>query len=397
LPYQADTTKIPGYSFFDSYSHPDMGVSLALTSDVFSSLHFGMNKLRDAIGWDALWKNIVFHGGVVAGDLLFFFLPPGYLWMHESFHRAEMTHMGLRSHINFAYPTGAYTMADMGGNIYTYDLPRMIEAGIESEYLLVEKLQRNNFFYEQGMINESLYWMANFQAWIYAYQPFLRKTSLTMMVEGEKQEVSEDSTQWAYYLFNPEEYYTADSENNQVIGTSDLKGHEKAFLKNRVLWSLVNFASPMMFGVRSIPLGDSGLRGNFALRQLYTSFGTDLSVNLYFKKGAYNMAFAYHGYMNYEHYFLAVEAELVDFPVQIKPNFGLLFSPRVLLGAQPKNQEFMTGDPEFLGFLGCRVDFAVSRHFFPYIDLGVKTDGWVAGNEYLERTISFKAGISVRF
>jgi hypothetical protein len=37
-----------------------------------------------------------------------------------------------------------------------------------------------------------------------------------------------------------------------------------------------NLASPMMFGIRSIPLGkDSGLYGNFALRQFYTSFGTD--------------------------------------------------------------------------------------------------------------------------
>jgi hypothetical protein len=64
---------------------------------------------------------------------------------------------------------------------------------------------------------------------------------------------------------------------------------------------------------------------------------------------------------------------------------------------QPANQEFMTGDPEFLGLLGCRVDFAVSKHFFPYFDLSVKTGGWVAGNEYLEPNVSFKTGVSMRF
>jgi hypothetical protein len=109
------------------------------------------------------------------------------------------------------------------------------------------------------------------------------------------------------------------------------------------------------------------------------------------------MAFAYHSYMNYEHYFPAVEAELVDFPVQFTPKFGLLLSPRVLLGIQPRDQEFMTADPEFFALAGCRVDFALSKYVFPYLDLSAKTDGWVAGNEFLERNISVKAGVSMRF
>jgi hypothetical protein len=209
--------------------------------------------------------------------------------------------------------------------------------------------------------------------------PFQNDES-TMVVEGKEQEVS------------------ADSENYEVIGLSDLQDHEKIFLKKRVLWSLVNLASPMMFGIRSIPLGrDSGLYGNFALRQLYTSFGTDLSVNVYLKKGVFNMAFAYHNYINYEHYFPAIEAELVDFPVQFTPNFGLLLSPRILLGMQPRDQEFMTGAPEFFALAGCRVDFVISKYFFPYIELSVKTDGWVAGDEFLKRNASVKAGISIRF
>jgi hypothetical protein len=399
LPYQIDAAKIPGYNFFDSYTHPDMETSMAVTSGVYSSFHFGMNKLRDMIGRDAYWKRLVYYGGVGLGDFLLYMLPipTSYIWMHESFHRAGFTHMGLRSHINFAFPDGAYTINDSGGNIYTYDLPRAIEAGMESEYLLIEKMQKNNFFYDQGMFNEFLYWLANLQAWGYAYDPF-RREEMTMTVEGEEQEVSADSLQWAYSLFHPEDNITMDSENDEAIGLSDLKDHEKEFLKNRVLWSLVNFASPMMFGIRSIPLGrDSGLYGNFALRQFYTSFGTDLSVNVYLKKAPFNMAFAYHSYINYEHYFPAVEAELVDFPVQIAPKFGLLLSPRVLLGIQPRDQDFMTADPEFFALAGCRADFALGKYVFPYFDLSAKTDGWVAGNEFLERNISLKAGVSMRF
>ncbi|MDR1353231.1 MAG: hypothetical protein LBK05_08110 [Treponema sp.] len=397
MPYQIDAAKTLEYGFLESYTHPDMETSLAITSDLYSSFHFGMNKLRDAIGRNTFWKRLVYYGGVAVGDFLFYLLPvpTGYFWMHESFHRAGFTHMGLRSHINFAFPNGAYTMADTGGSIYKYDLPRTIEAGMESEFLLVEKMQKNNFFYDQGMFNEFLYWLANLQAWGYAYMPFQNDES-TMVVEGKEQEVSADSLQWAYYLFHPEEKYIADSENDEVIGISDLKDSEKEFLKNRVMWSLVNFASPMMFGIRSIPLG-AGFSGNFALRQFYTSFGTDISVNVYLKKAPFNLAFSYHSYINYEHYFPAIEAELVDFPVQFTPKFGLFISPRILLGMQPRNQEFMTGAPEFFALAGCRADFAVSRHFLPYLELSAKTDGWVAGNEFLERNISVKAGISVRF
>jgi hypothetical protein len=394
LPYQIDTAKIPDYNFFYSYTHPDMGASLAITSDMYSSFHFGMNKLQGVMGRDVFWKKLIYYGGVAAGDFLLFYLPTGYIWMHESFHRAGFTHMGVRSHINFAFPVGAYTMPDSDGDVYKYDYTRTIEAGMESEFLLVEKMQRNNFFYDQGMFNEFLYWLANLQAWGYAYMPF-QQEGKTMIVEGKEQEVSADSLQWAYYLFYEEDSST-ELEDDEVIGISDLKDSEKEFLKSRVMWSLVNFASPMMFGIRSLPLV-AGFSGNFALRQFYTSFGTDLSVNVYLKKAPFNLAFSYHSYINYEHYFPAIEAELIDFPVQFTPKFGLLLSPRVLLGMQPRNQEFMTGAPEFFALAGCRADFDVSRHFLPYLELSAKTDGWVAGNEFLERNVSVKAGISVRF
>jgi hypothetical protein len=396
LPYQIDAASIPGYNFFDSYTHPDMEASLAITGDVYSSFHFGMNKLRGVMGQDAYWKRFVYHVGVAVGDLLFYLLPipTGYFWMHESFHRAGLTHMGVRSHINFAFPAGAYTINDSGGDIYKYDLPRMIEAGMESEYLLIEKMQRNNFFYDQDMPNEFLYWLANLQAWGYAYNPFLQE-GMTMVVEGKEQEVSADSLQWAYFLFHPEENITMESEDDEAIGLSDLKDHEKEFLKNRVLWSLVNFASPMMFGIRSIPFG-AGFSGNFALRQFYTSFGTDLSVNVYLKKAPFNLAFSYHSYINYEHYFPAVEAALVDFPLRIG-GLGMYLSPRVLVGAQPKDQDFFTADPGFFGLIGFRADFALSRHFLPYIEFTAKTNGWVAGNELLEAAAGVGLGISARF
>jgi hypothetical protein len=130
---------------------------------------------------------------------------------------------------------------------------------------------------------------------------------------------------------------------------------------------------------------------------MYTSFGTDLSVNFYLKKAPFNIVFAYHNYINYENYSAAIEAEMIDFSIPLTPKFGLLLSPRIMIGAQPKNQEFKTSEVEFFGLMGARVDFAVSKHFLPYLDFTLKTDGWVAGNEFLEKNVGIKFGISARF
>jgi hypothetical protein len=68
-----------------------------------------------------------------------------------------------------------------------------------------------------------------------------------------------------------------------------------------------------------------------------------------------------------------------------------------MIGMQPEDSVFQTNSPAFFGLASCRVDFAVTKHFLPYIELIAKTDGWVAGNEFLEKNISFKIGLSARF
>jgi hypothetical protein len=108
------------------------------------------------------------------------------------------------------------------------------------------------------------------------------------------------------------------------------------------------------------------------------------------------MVFTWHNYMNYTSYYPALEAELRDFPLTIN-GFTTYLSPRLLIGIQPKDQVFKTGEAEFVGLIGLRADFAVSKHFLPYVELTAKTDGWVAGNEYLDRNVSCVLGVSARF
>ncbi|GHU84463.1 hypothetical protein FACS189473_1910 [Spirochaetia bacterium] len=158
LPYQIDAAKTLEYGFFESYTHPGMDASLNITNDMFSAFHFGMKKFKDIVGLDTPWKRYIYYTGTAAGDSLFFFLPPGYAWMHESFHRAVLTHSGVRSHIEYNLPQGAVTVPDSGSFLEVKNYIRTTAAGMEGEVLLVEKMQRNNFFYEQNMFHEFAYW-----------------------------------------------------------------------------------------------------------------------------------------------------------------------------------------------------------------------------------------------
>jgi hypothetical protein len=63
---------------------------------------------------------------------------------------------------------------------------------------------------------------------------------------------------------------------------------------------------------------------------------------------------------------------------------------------QPKNQSFFTKDSEFLGYAGCRLDW-ISNWVHPWFEVSAKTDGWLAGNEFLSSNLSLKMGLSARF
>jgi hypothetical protein len=152
----------------------------------------------------------------------------------------------------------------------------------------------------------------------------------------------------------------------------------------------------MMFGFRSIGIG-GGMSFNFAFRNYFNDFGTDTALNLYLKTAEHKFVFALHNYWNYEHYFPAIEIEMVDIPVYFGNDFFIYVSPRLIAGTQPRNQDFLTSSSEFFGLAAARVDFGVSRNFLPYVELIAKTDGWAAGSEFLEGALIAKAGLSARF
>ena len=390
FPHQKSAIDTVGRGFFGSYANPSMGQSLAISTSVYSAFHFGMKQFKDNSNMNVILKNGIYFTGLILGNYVLLYSPFGTTWLHEEYHRAMLTQHGVMSSnptYRFPFgkavlPIGGVTMEDFI-NMKEKGTPgfvRIYAAGIEGEYLLIDNLQRNNFFYNQKLPNEFLYWWSTITA------NFYFQAAANSKVGG----LLGDMGVWAYDLHNPEQTYRGDGSNIALAEDA------RSYLKKQSYWHFLNFASPMLFGIRSIPLGDSEFSGNFAMRHLLTSFGTAITAQFYLKNEVFNMAFAYHSYLNSSHYFPAVEVELIDYPVQLGM-LGMYLSPRIIFGMQPKDQDFRTNKPELLGLLGLRADFMTNSKFLPYIELTGKTNGWVAGNPYLNRGVNAGMGISARF
>jgi hypothetical protein len=82
---------------------------------------------------------------------------------------------------------------------------------------------------------------------------------------------------------------------------------------------------------------------------------------------------------------------MLDYPVKIK-NLTVFLSPKIMVGIQPKEQNFFTSEMEFFGLMGSRIDFQIHKNLLPYLEVTAKTNGWVAGNEFLKKDIGLKIG-----
>ena len=423
LPYQAHIMDSMGYGFFHTYGSPSMNQSLSLTIGIYSSMHYGLKKLNDSLDLAPAWKNIIYYGGTAAGIFGFAYIFPfGYPWMKQEFTRSILSRYGIESH-NGNYPIPGIMTTGFTDDQLSYlkaaapaDFVRLNISGAEGYVFFSERMSRNYFFYDLDDLSFAPALIAAFLNVGMVGPAIIQESGffdidaqfVEPMYKNDRGQTdrflnNNDAVNWVYELFRPNEPYAArgkhpsgDGSVARYIRFTQLTGEEKKYLLTQGWLGYLNFVSPLLYGFNSFGLDNSGFAGNFAMRHYLTSFGADIAAQVFLKKKPFNMAFTLHNYMNYKNYFPAVEAELIDYPLTIgKGEFYL--SPRVLIGMQPRGQEFKIGSPEFLGLFGLRVDFMAHKNIFPYIDFTVKTNGWVAGNEYLERNASVRLGVSLRF
>jgi hypothetical protein len=431
LPYQIDAAKTVNNgqatlgSFFKGYANPSMHQSVSLSTDLYTGLHYGIDCLfstRDKVPTKkmGLGKLLLYIVTLESSDFIAMSAPGFSGWTHEEYHRAVMT----RYHVNSfddmnKFPIGSETVSVShvtDEDLIRFksespaDFNRMHVAGIEGEYLMVDKLQRNNFYYHQNLMHEMVYLLSTLNSIMYVQMcsipeqtnPMTESFNAIETTIAQRDFTGLDFAGWAYDLFKPNEPYTERGIHplgngiDRYIKTSDLTSEELSYLKKQGNLQWLNCLSPMLIGFRSIKLTKNGLYGNFAVRNYLTSFGNELSCNVYLKNNDYNFFVAYHHAQNYEHAFPSIETQLIDY----KKNLGastLYFSPRLLIGLQPKDQGFKTSKASLLGLAECKLELITKGFIHPYIEVSAKTSGWVAGNEFLSSNISGRIGIVSRF
>lgn len=152
--------------------------------------------------------------------------------------------------------------------------------------------------------------------------------------------------------------------------------------------------SPHLFGFPKIKLKSSekgDYFGSFAVRNLLTPFGNDISLDIFYQTPKNNFFFALHNYNNLNSSFFGIEGSIIDKPYL---DNRLLFSGRSMIWTQPKNHSFTTDKASLGGMVSIRVTYKTG-HWLPYLEIEGKTNGWVMGNVFLEDNISIRCGINL--
>jgi hypothetical protein len=426
LPFQSDAAKTAGGdltpgSFFRGYANPGMHLSLDLSTDLYTGVHYGLSRLfhdekRDKWGFG---RNFLYFFTIGTADFILTYAPTGEGWEHEEYHRAVMSRFQVSSFDDMnRFPIGSELISVshiLDADLIRFkaespaDFVRMQSAGIEGEFLLIDKLQRNNFFYNQRIPNGVLYWIGAVNSMMYVQTCSIPESVDPMTDEMNEKETrievrdftGMDFTGWTRDLFRPEEAYSTRGIHPSGNGidrytkTTDLTPDELSYLRRQGKLQWINLISPMMFGFKSIQLNKAGLYGNFQMRDYLTSFGNDISLTVFLMQNEYRFSATAHCYSNYVGSFPGIEGRLYDYSMPAGRR-TLLISPGILIGLQPHNQVFTSKKAEFLGAAECKFELKCRGFFHPYAEFSAKTAGWIAGNEFLDGNLSFRLGITAR-
>ncbi len=411
---------------------PSMSQAMDLSAAFQRTLFFGVRAAVNAVPFlrgDAFFTRML-NGAAQAtlssiGDFFLILVPFGRGWMHEEFHRAVLTRADVYGNNTF---NDIFSGRDIGAEVYSVDsildadlermkawsnpdFVRMHAAGFEGEVLFGEKAQRSNFFDGTDYLSSVSYLLSFGLPTMYMLQCADKEAAASgtievMAWEGSNQSYRDftgmDFTAWAYDLHNPLLPYSARGQNphgagyDRYIYGDKLTDAQYGWIRKEAYLSLLNLVSPMLVFINSmhiakLPDGTS-LYGNFSLRYYPTSFGSQIGLNLLCKAGPYKAFVNLALNRNAVAAFPSLEAALVDFPVLL----GLSLSLRGILWAQPRAQAFDSVSSDAGGLLGLKIEYAQGNFPRPFLDMELKSAGWVAGNVFLGKDFSVKAGLSLR-
>ncbi|MBP5189538.1 MAG: hypothetical protein J6031_01330 [Bacteroidales bacterium] len=425
MPYQRAAIGTTG-GFIPSYLNPGMGFSLALSTDLYTAAHWGLQNITYSKDPQKQWRRSQL--AIYGFDLITTWMPLSNSWLHEEYHRAVMTLRGVNSFNEvLLFRIGSTTisvshetdedMAMLCDNYHT-DFIRLMAAGLEGQTMQNTRMNRDEFFYHHGLRNEVILLTNALNNTAYlAMCGWGRADEETSKMNAAERTIAErdftgmDLMAWAHALFNPDVPYAARGTHpsgngiDRYITTDDLSPEAIRYLRRQTFVDLLNCISPLMIGISRFDLGDhfgGRLYGNFALRHYLTSFGDDNNIELLFQllrseRRPLNTYVVLHNYNNYRHPFGGLEIGVVDLPLW---SGRLLISSNLHGWVQPEDFRTSRAFPGGSATLRLAANLWNTGNCYalciPYIEVGYKTRGWVAGNVYMESTPMLNAGLRWR-
>lgn len=230
--------------------------------------------------------------GMPATGLATFFLVYVGAWQHEEWHRAVLSHRDISSRNGLYYPSAwsngtisvdHVTDADLSRlkQEHPADTARLMSAGMEGAYVLVQRLGDDLFFYDaEGKTVGPFYtgqsWMIPPMLALVAtnvlYQAQCASPESDTVTDAENQlranELDRDftgldCTAWVYDMRRPDEPYEARGAHPYHDGVdryrswSDLTDAEHDYLKTQTWLQLINLLNPHLAGVDGFVAGDA--------------------------------------------------------------------------------------------------------------------------------------------
>ena len=406
------------YNVAHGYRAPSMPQALALGESFYEISHREIAR-----AWGPHQKAA--RVSVVAWDVfntLLFPLPGADAWVHEEYHRAVMGRRGIDS-FNDVYHFAFFPDVLAVSHVADEDLVRLKRdhpaeqvrlsaAGIEGEALLVQALERNQFFDRSPAYHLPLYWLTKVGSIGYvmsgSWDVANRYTdSFTAMFGADiapRDFTGHDFLGWVYDLHRPDEPYTARGVHPSGVGIDryikpeDLTPRELNYLRRQGYLQLLTLVDPFLFNARSFtltsPFNHRPMRVNANLGHWLTSFGQTVDANIFLEQDEVKLFVVVHTYVNDRKWLPGIDAELLDYPLQVLGQ-RVLVSPRAALWLQPDRQRFDSARARPGGLLAVKAHRRGSGRWGGYVEVEAKSAGWVAGRVDLDANVSVRVGASM--
>lgn len=420
LPFSNKSMEISGIKGL--ITNPSMSQSLNIATSVNSLTREGLYWLMSK---NSSTKSFYKYSAALLDIFSYLPIPLTSGWMHEEFHRAVLAKHGGNSYNemnDFPITKALINVMDVKDEDLIrlkrespQDMVRMSEAGIEGEYLMANNINKTSFFYNAKSISYTPLFIAlnsSFYVLMCSTISADKMTDEANSAEGsniaKRDLLGLDFISYTYDLFRPNEPYENRGIHpsgvglNRYIKRSQLTAEESLYLKQQGLLQLINFINPISFMLNSFTLkknenGDN-MRANLYFNHWLTSFGYDISTTGLLHYNTHNYVFTLHNYVNHANWMPGIELETYDYllgkNVIKKP---IPVTARVMAWLQPENQLFFSTKPQIGALIEAKIQYPLSKYVNPYISVTAKTNGWVAGNVYLEKNISCSFGLRASF